>query len=335
MNHVYSARAIFNTVIFLSLIVCMTAVSQIKPKVKCVGGDDVPALKQNIEVRLETILLEINRIKKGEGSLDALKTLFSPDAFKTLQDYVVNNGAYTIRKEYNPQMIERQKGEYFDIRSITLKIKLGGTEASDNQNIVFTFNKDALVTSVRAVLPNYDYQTVLSGNVSEKDSVIRGMILDFMEQFRMSYNTKNLPFLEKVYSDDALIFVGSVIEEKKGGDDVFKNSNLSAPKVRLIQQTKRDYLDGLRDKAFKKNAFVNVKFEELKILPHEKFNYLYGVSCWQEWKSTSYNDRGYLFLMIDFRDQKKPIIHVRAWQPKAFDEDSSYVNLYDFDIIAY
>jgi len=286
-------------------------------------------------VRLETILLEINRINKGAGSMDALKLFFTADAYRTFQEYVVNNGAYTARKEYKPQMVERQKGEFYDIRSITLKINLGGTEASDNQNIIFTFNKDALITSVRAVLPNYDFQTVISGGLSEKDSVVRGIILDFMEQFRMSYNSKNLPFLEKVYSDEALIFVGSIIQEKKGGDDVFKNSNLSAQKVRLIQQTKREYLDGLRDKAFKKNAFVNVKFEDLKILQHEKFNYLYGVSCWQEWKSSNYSDRGYLFLMIDFRDQSTPVIHVRAWQPDAFEEDSSYVNLYDFDIVAY
>ncbi len=324
------------TKIISLILICVTlSFTQIKPKVTCIGGGNVPALKQNIEARLETILLEVNRLNKGAGSLDALKTFFSADAFKTFQEFVLNNGAYTARKEYRPQMVERQKGMFYDIRSITLKVNLGGTEASDNQNIIFTFDKDGLVTSVRAVLPNYDYQTVISSGLSEQDSLVRGIILDFMEQFRMAYNAKNLPFLEKVYSEEALIFVGSVIEEKRGGDDIFKNSNLSAKKVRLIQQTKREYLDGLKDKAFKKNAFVNVKFEELKILQHEKFNYLYGVSCWQEWRSTNYSDRGYLFLMIDFRDQKMPVIHVRAWQPDAFEEDSSYVNLYDFDIVAY
>lgn len=330
-------KTLFNCVFLMlvGLMASMPAYSQIKPKVQCVGGDNVPALKQNIEVRLETILLEINRINKGSGSLEALKTFFTEDAFKTLQNFVINNGAYTARKEYKPQMVEREKGAFYDIRSITMKVKLGETEASENQNIIFTFSKDGLITSVRAVLPNYDFQSVISSGLTEKDSLVRGIILDFIEQFRMAYNSKNLPFLEKVYSDEALIFVGSVIEEKKGGDDVFKHSNLSAQKVRLIQQTKRQYLDGLKEKAFKRNSFVNVKFEDLKILQHEKFSDIYGISCWQEWRSSNYGDRGYLFLMIDFRDKSTPVIHVRAWQPKAFEEDSQYVNLYDFDIVAY
>jgi|GEM_PF-3522933 hypothetical protein len=44
---------------------------------------------------------------------------------------------------------------------------------------------------------------------------MRLKILDFLEQFRMAYNTKNNEFLEKVYSDDALILVGTVLKKKK------------------------------------------------------------------------------------------------------------------------
>lgn len=116
---------------------------------------------------------------------------------------------------------------------------------------------------------------------------------------------------------------------------MLKQSFLSGSKVRLIQQSKREYLDGLKNKAFKRNSFVNVKFEDFTILQHEKVPYMYGVSCMQEWKSSNYSDKGYLFLMIDFRDQKVPIIHVRAWQPGAFAEDNTYVSLYDFDIVDY
>ncbi len=38
--------------------------------------------------------------------------------------------------------------------------------------------------------------------------------------------------------------------------------------------------------------------------------------------------------MIDFRNQKEPIIHVCSWQPQAFD-DGSVVGLHDFDIVGY
>jgi len=295
----------------------------------------VPQLKQQFQSTLETVLLEMNRINKGTGSIEALKSIFADDAFETFKKFVIANGAYTARKEYKPQMIERQKGEFFDIRSITVKVNLGETEANNQQNIIFTFDKSGKIVSVRSMLPNYDYQSVISSGMTERDSLIRGIILNFIEQFRMAYNCKDLAFLEKVYSDDALIFVGSVLEEKQGTDDVLQKSFLSKTKVRLIQQSKSEYLSGLKEKAFKKNSFVNVKFEDLKILQHEKFPYLYGVSCWQEWKSSNYSDKGYLFLMIDFRNQKEPVIHVRSWQPNAFEEDNSFVSLYDFDIVAY
>jgi len=309
--------------------------AQIKPTVNCIGGDNVPQLKQQFQATLEMVLLEMNRLNKGTGSLEALKQIFANDAYETFKQFVVNNRAYTARKEYKPQIIERQKGEYFDIRSITVKVNLGETEASDNQNLIFTFDKNGKIISVRSMLPNYDYQSVISGGLNERDSLIRGIILDFMERFRMAYNSKDESFLEKVYSDEALIFVGSVIEEKKGTDDMLKRSFLSGSKVRLIQQSKREYLDGLKSKAFKRNSFVNVKFDQFTILQHEKVPNMYGVSCIQEWRSSNYSDKGYLFLMIDFRNQKEPIIHVRSWQPDAFAEDNTYVGLYDFDIVSY
>lgn len=309
--------------------------SQVKPKVSLIGGDNVPQLKQRIETTLEAILLEMNRISKGAGDTLALRTLFNTESYQTFEHFVLQNRAYTARKSYSPQMIERQHGEFYDIRAITVKVNLGETETSDNQNLIFTFSRTGLITSVRSMLPNYDFQSVVSNGISEKDSIMRGVILDFMERFRMAYNTKDQQFLEKVYSDDALILVGTVLQEKKNSENMMNKSFLSATKVKLIQQTKREYLDGLKEKAFKKNSFVNVRFEDFKILQHEKIPFLYGVSCWQQWNSSNYSDKGHLFLMMDFRKPDEPIIHVRAWQPKPFEEDNSYVTLYDFDVVEY
>jgi hypothetical protein len=317
------------------LIVWQIAVCQIKPSVTMIGGDDVPRLKKQFETTLETVLLEMNRIQKGTGEIDSVKRYFSADAFETFRKFVVANNAYTARRAYSPQMIERERGNFYDVRGVTVKIHLGGTEASDQQNLIFTFSKSGQVTSVRSVLPNYDFHSMISQGVTEKDSVMHGIILDFMEQFRMAYNCKDAGFLEKVYSDDALILVGSVIREAKTPDDMMKKSFLSESKVKLIQQTKREYLDGLMNKAFRNNAFINVKFDELKIVQHEKIPNLYGISCRQQWSSSTYTDQGYLFLMMDFRDMTNPLIHVRAWQPKEFEEDGSFVSLYDFDVVEY
>ncbi|MCI6830321.1 MAG: hypothetical protein MR924_13905, partial [Prevotella sp.] len=44
---------------------------------------------------------------------------------------------------------------------------------------------------------------------------------------------------------------------------------------------------------------------------------MYGVRLHQSWKSSTYSDEGYLFLLWEFpEDGSDPIIHVRTWQPE-------------------
>jgi hypothetical protein len=323
-------------VISLTFLLLVSGISaQVKPKVNIIGGDNHPEIKNQIKNTLEMILLEVNRQKKGNGNLDALKSVFVPESFRVFSDFILKNKAYTARKEYQPQMIERLSGESFDIRSIIFKVDLGETEASDNQSLVFTFSKLAIVQSVRTVLLNYDYQTMISKGTSHIDSLTYEKILEFIEQFRMAYNSKDIEFLEKIYSDDALIITGSVIKERKSNNEILNHSFLTQEKIKLVQQTKMEYLDAIKNKAFKQNSYLNIRFEDLKILKHEKIPYIYGISCWQYWNSSKYSDKGYLFLMMDFRNPLEPVVNVRTWQPKAFDNDGDYISLYDFDVVSY
>lgn len=313
---------------------CFTiANAQIKPKINMVGGDNNPVLKKKITNILEVTLLEVNRTQKGTGNIEALKPLFTEDSYSTFYEFVNKNKPYTARKTYEPQIIERNNG--YDVRSITFKVETDDTESSQTQNLVFSFDKTGLITSVRIVLPNFDYTAVVSQGTSKIDSVMRGKILDFIEQFRMAYNTKNINFLKKVYSDDALIITGSVITEKKQNNEMLDKSFLSKSKIRLVQQTKAEYIDKLVNKIFKFNKYLDIRFEDLQIIQHEKYPYIYGISCWQFWKTSTYSDKGYLFLMMDFKNIDEPVIHVRTWQPNAFKEDESFISLYDFDIVAY
>ena len=308
---------------------------QVKPKVNMIGGDNIPSVKKKIQNVLEVSLLEINRYEKGKGNIEALKPLFSDESFLVFDNFVKSNKPYTARKVYQPQLIERDKGNYFDVRSITLKVNTEDVESSQTQNLVFSFDKTAKIVSVRIVLPNYDYTSIVGSGIDKIDSLMRGKILNFIEQFRIAYNSKDIGFLKKVYSDDALIITGSVISEKKETNEMMQKSFLSKSKIKLVQQTKEEYIDKLINKIFKLNKYLDIRFDDLKIIQHEKYPYIYGVSCWQNWKTSTYSDKGYLFLMMDFRNIDEPIIHVRTWQPDAFEEDNSFISLYDFDVVGY
>jgi hypothetical protein len=89
---------------------------------------------------------------------------------------------------------------------------------------------------------------------------------------------------------------------------------LNNDRVVYIKQTKQEYLKNLAN-VFKSSKYVNVKFEDIEVVQHPKYDDIYGVTLKQYWHTDRYHDEGYLFLMIDFRDADKPLIQVRTWQP--------------------
>jgi len=75
--------------VMLILVLSLQLKAQVKLTVNLIGGDQVPQLKKQIQITLETIFLEMNRINTGKGSLEALQPLFSVSAFKTFNDFVI------------------------------------------------------------------------------------------------------------------------------------------------------------------------------------------------------------------------------------------------------
>ena len=122
--------------------------------------------------------------------------------------------------------------------------------------------------------------------------------------------------MNKIFSDDALIITGSVVQTKP--NDLGRSNQ----KVVYNRQNKQQYLANLR-RAFARNKYIEVKFDEIgkgegacDVVTQSRNNPdFYGVRLRQEWRSSNYSDDGYVFLLWDFRDESNPVIHVRTWQP--------------------
>lgn len=155
---------------------------------------------------------------------------------------------------------------------------------------------------------------VISGNLEENDAGNRRMILNYVEHLRTSYTTKDIDFLEQLFSENALIVVGTVVhtspQEEKG--------YLSPTQVVYNVKTKRQYMDRLKQ-VFRANRSIRVEFSQFRITRHPTQPGIYGVSLRQGYSSDLYSDDGYLFLLWDFRDKTAPKIHVRTWQPTGLD----------------
>ena len=158
---------------------------------------------------------------------------------------------------------------------------------------------------------------VWSGKLEEKDADNRRMILNYMEHFRMSYVTKDIDFLRQLFSEDALIIVGNVVQTAPESGHRY----LSSEKVRYSVRSKQEYLSRLQE-IFDNNKQIDVKFTDFTIRRHPTREGIYGVSAKQGYTSDLYSDEGYLFLLWDFRDETAPKIHVRTWQPRMLDEQT-------------
>lgn len=168
---------------------------------------------------------------------------------------------------------------------------------------------------------------ILSGNLQVNDSISRTKILSYCERFRTSYTSRDINFLRQVFSDNALIIVGHVV---KAADTSALRLN---PGVRYDVRTKQEYLDRL-SRIFKSGTGIKVDFSDFRILRHPTIEGIYGVSLRQKYSTDSYSDDGYLFLLWDFREEERPLIHVRTWQPSRpiLDGVDEVIELSDFNL---
>jgi len=249
---------------------------------------------------------------------NAINAIWSTAKFQCTETEIITN------------LIREEDGSGYEIRNIPFVIKVS-KDSVRYEDGVLLFTPTGIVKNLFFGLETRQYNKLLRTGKDITDFRRRQLILNFIENFRTAYNRKDLDFLTKVFSDNALIIVGQVIKEKPKSSDMLEK-NLGKQKVKLIRYSKKEYLSHLKE-VFRRNEYIDVGFEGIDIVQHRLFPNIYGAQMKQYWKSSTYSDVGYLFLMIDFKDENNPVIHVRAWQPEKETDPDSAISLGDFEII--
>lgn len=220
-------------------------------------------------------------------------------------------------------------GGGYQIRNIPIIMEpRSGEQFNDDkyQEIVLNYDSNGTINNICFALNSVMYKQIMRSNLEVTDLRRRAMVVDFVEQFRTAYNRKDINFLEDIYSDDALIITGKVIQ-RKSTDGLMGLK----PEIQYSVQKKRQYLDKLA-KVFQSSPRINVVFKEVKVNKHRTKDNIYGVKLIQHWNSGTYSDEGYLFLLWDFADEQHPQIHVRTWQPFEDTPPEAVFELADFKI---
>ena len=69
-------------------------------------------------------------------------------------------------------------------------------------------------------------------------------------------------------------------------------------------------------RCFGANEFINIRFANNDVVKLGKGGETYGIQIAQDYYSSTYGDKGYLFLEVDVNNPEQPIIKVRTWQPE-------------------
>ncbi len=282
-------------------------------------GFDNPAIINKMQNNLGAVLTEINAAYNGKRDVNTAGLQMDDHAKNMLVTLWSTVRFYCDDEEVVDRCWPLAKGYLLRQIPLILDPQDEAFTSGTYQEAVIEFDKNGTITDFRFAL---DAQ--LSESMERCGSVVeterRMIILDYIEQFRTAYCTKNIDFMEKIFSDDAVIITGNVIRTRPN------DLGQSNAKVVYNRQNKQQYLQNLK-RAFLRNKFIDVKFSEIGgengtaqggcpgITRSQNNPNFYGVRLHQEWKSSNYSDEGYVFLLWNFTNDNEPVIEVRTWQP--------------------
>jgi len=158
----------------------------------------------------------------------------------------------------------------------------------------------------------------------------REVIIKFMERYRTAYMTRNMDMLNQMFADEAVIIVGRILNKgiQNKNYDYIQTAE-DQPRIDYLKYTKREYLKKQKQ-VFDVHKDIYLGFTNFQIMRKNNSKGVYGISMRQNYNATNYADEGYLFLLVDFNEEK-PQIYVRSWQPQEWVEQA-LVDLSNFNI---
>lgn len=268
------------------------------------AGMENNPLKERINANVSLLLSEINNAYLTSRALDFSKVSITDGAVRAMTMLWRNSPFYCDDRQVVERIIQTYD-EGYQLRNIPIEM----TDPSGKtvyQELVIGMNAEGVITLVNFAIESPLYRQVMASASGVRDLRHRQQIVDFVEQFRTSFNRKDLYFLELFVCDDALIVTGTIVK-KYVRDKVFVLKDGKG------KDAKTEYFNNLRrDIAQARSIRVNVS--DVQVTRHPAMEGFYGVRIRQCYESPAYSDESEVFMIWDFSDEARPQIHVRTWQ---------------------
>lgn len=296
-----------------------------------VDGIQNKTVKSRMERGISKLLTEINQACAQERALRLDGIDMALSGKRSLQA-LWQNLHFLVEDN---TIVERclTSAEGYVIRNIYTQVNpmIEGYNDEPERALTIRLLRDGQIASVTMAASDAVYGRIMEQGLSVTDLERRTTILSFVENYRSFYDEKDINSIDRVFSDDAIIITGTVPMQKTYSNDM----GSWREQIKYKVQNKPQYLSSLKAN-FARNKYIKVTFSDVEVVRHPANPNYYGVTLHQHWKSSTYEDDGYLLLIWEFRDGEDPIIHYRTWQPDRIGSHSltkdEIINIMDFNI---
>lgn len=296
--------------------------------------DTAPAkVRQVMQNNADVLFDEINRkYDQDKSELDLPSSVVTPFARDRITTMWAVSHFYCTRTKVIQHVDERVSANVYQVREIPVRFQEG---EGDTKWIVLEFDKSGKISDIYCALSEHEYTDFYENGNEVTNMRHREMIQSFVSDFFTAYNMgkEGLDLIEKMYSEDALIITGKVVNYKTGIKNDLSRTLTNNKMIVYSVQNKKEYMTKLRG-IFSRNEYINIRFDSVEIFQSERNPNIYGVRLNQYWHVSrkanvdGYYDEGKLFLIIDFRNESQPEVWVRTWQPF---EDQEFFGMGDFN----
>lgn len=248
----------------------------------------------------------------GQKNYSIIKDLFTVEGWDMFQKLLMYGNAKVLDSH---DIRFYRDGDNVMERGLKMSFSFAsGVRKSFVEDVVLSMNAERKIYNIAFGLGKTAEDDILN-NKAWKETP-RFAIMNFLENYKTAYALKRLDYISSIFDDDAKIFIGSVIKKADKTVNIENQPSLSQRGQQIVRKnklTKDEYLKRLR-RCFERNEFVNLRFASNEVTKLGKGGEFYSIQIAQDYYSSTYNDKGYLLLMVDLNDSVNPLIKVRTWQ---------------------